>query len=186
MTACRIFSLVGLTFFVALLSFAGCRKSALAPQRNPVQVPPPERFPQEGDSVSVIDDVKFTISPYFWQDFMPTIPPGGPPFFLCLEIKVKNYTGKPLRGFTAWMTTLYYFGTQEVFHTFQLIPGAETQSEETLLPQEEKTLTYTNDRKSTFSPQIEQGTKLYGRIMVRWNGKIYLLTSPPASVAYTY
>jgi len=186
MTACRIFSLVGLTFFVALLSFTGCRKSALAPDRDLVEVPPPERFPQEGDSVTVIDGVKLTVTPYFWQDFMPTIPPGGPPFFLCLEIKVKNYTEKPLRGFTAGMTTLYYFDTQKVFYTFQLIPGAETKAEETLLPQEEKTLTYTNDRKSTFSPQIEQGTKLYGRIMVKWNGKTCLLSSPPAGVVFTY
>lgn len=186
MTSGRIFSLIGLMFFVALLSFTGCRKSALAPQRDLVEVPPRERFPQEGDSVVVIDDVKLTITPYFWQDFMPRIPPGGPPFLLCFEIQIKNCTGKPLRGFTAWMTTLYYSDTQKVFRTFQLIPGAKTQAEETLLPREEKTLAYTNDRKSTFSPQIEQGTKFYARILVKWNGKIYLSSSPPAGVIFTY
>jgi hypothetical protein len=186
MTPGRIVSLVGLIFLVALLSFTGCRKSALAPQRDLVRVPPPEKFPEEGGSVPVIDDVKLNITPYFWQDFMPTIPPGGPPFLLCFEIQIKNRTGKSLRGLTAGMTTLYYSYTQEVFHTFQLIPGAESEAEETLLLQEEKTLAYANVRKSTFSPQIEQGTKFYGRILVKWNGKIYLLSSPPASLVYTY
>jgi len=175
-----------LVLFLGLLSFSGCKESTLGPESDLAEILPQERCPQEGDSVVVTDGVKITVTPYFWQDFMPTIPPGGPPFFLCFGIKVKNYAGKPLRGFTALIATLYYPDTQKVFHTFQLVPDAGTRTEETFLPGEEKTLSYTNDRKRVFSPHIEQGTKLYGRIMVKWNGKTCLLSSPPAGVVFTY
>lgn len=181
-----IFSLSFLILCAVFLNFSGCEKSTVIPEIGLIEVPPPERFPQEKDSIMVIDDVKFTISSYFWQDFMPAIPPQGPPFFISFGIKVKNLTGRPLRGLAASHSTLYYFDTQRVFRSFRLIPGADTKAEQTILPGEEKALTYTNDRSEIFSPEIEQGTRLYGRIMVRWNGRTCLLTSPPAGVSYTY
>jgi hypothetical protein len=175
-----------LLLFGVFLSFCGCEKSAFTPENDLVEVPPPEKAPQEKDSIDVIDDIKFTISPYFWQDFMPTIPPGGPPFYLKFKIEIKNYTEKPIKGFSALMTTLYYLDTQEVVHNFWLIPSGNTQPEETILPGEEKILIYTNAREEIFSPKIEQGTELFGRILVKWNEVKHLLTSPPAGVVYTY
>lgn len=182
----KIFTFIVLVLFSLFLGFGGCKKSALTPEADLVKVPSPEKLPQEKDSVVVIDDLKFTISSYFWQDFMPMIPPKGPPFYLNFKIEIKNNSRRPIKGFTALTTTLYYLETQKIFHGFGLIPAADTKPEETILPQERKTLIFTNDREEIFSPQIERGTKLYGRIMVKWNGKKYLLTSPPAGVTYTY
>jgi len=164
----------------------GCKKLALTPEAELIEVPPSERLPQERDSVMVIHDLKFSISSYFWQDFMPMIPPEGPPFYLHFRIEVKNNSGRPIKGLTALAATLYYLETQKIFHSFRLIPTANTQPAETILPKEGKTLIYTNDREEIFSPQTEQGTKFYGRIMVRWSGKTHLLTSPPAGVGYTF
>ena len=182
----NIFAFVVLILFSLFLGFGGCKKSALISEVDLIEVPPPEKLPQEKDSVIVIDHVKLTISSYFWQDFMPIIPPKGPPFYLNLAIEIENNSTRPIQGFTVLMTTLYYLDTQKIFHGFRLIPAGNTQPEETILPQERKTLIYTNDREEIFSPQIERGAKLYGRIMVKWNGERYLLTSPPAGVAYTY
>lgn len=185
----RFFNFFFFTFLVlysVFLLLGGCQKSTLIPENNVAQVPPPLTFPQEKDSVMVIDDVKFTISSYLWQDFMPMIPPDGPPFYLNLEIEIQNNSGKEIRDFSALMITLYYPDTQTIFHDFKLIPAANTKPEEIILPQERRTLSYTNEREEIFSPQIEKGIKLYGRIMVKWNGKEYLLTSPPQEVIFTY
>jgi hypothetical protein len=181
----RFLVLVVLILFYVLL-WNGCERSITPSKNNFMEIPPAERSPQEKDSVFVIDDIKFKISVYFWQDFMPRVPPGGPPFYLNFKIYVHNLTERPIRGFSAPVATLYYSETQSLFHSFRLIPVATTQPEETILPQEKKRLIYTNDREEIFSPQVEQGTKLYARIMVMWNGKKHLLTSPPAGVAYTF
>ena len=182
----NIFSLSLLILCAVFLNFNGCEKSPVTPETHLIKVPPPERFPQEKDSIMVIDDVKLTISPYFWQDFMPAVPPQGPPFFVSFEIEVKNCTGEPLIGFAALVTTLYYSDTQRAFRSFRLTPVADTKTEQTILPGQEKRLAYTNDRTQIFSPEIEQGTKLYARIMARWDAEIHLLTSPPAGVGRTY
>ena len=181
----RFFVLVVLILFYVLL-WNGCERSITPSKTDLMEIPPAERSPQEKDSVIVIEGIKFKISAYFWQDFMPKTPPGGPPFYLNFRIYVHNLTGRPVRDFSAHVTTLYYSETQSLFHTFKLIPVASTQPEETILPQEKKTLIYTNDREEIFSPQVEKGTKLYARIMVIWNGKKHPLTSPPAGVAYTF
>ncbi len=181
----RLFTLIILMLFYVFLG-NGCERSIPPSKTDLLEIPPAERFPQEKDSVFVINDIKFKISPYFWQDFMPLVPPEGPPFYLNFKIEVQNLAGRPMRDFSAIIATLYYFDTQNLFHSFKLIPTASTQPEETILPQEKRTLIYTNDRNEIFSPRIEQGTKLYARIAVRWDGEQHLLTSPPASVAYTY
>lgn len=181
----RLFtSLVVILFFVLLWN--GCERSVPPSKTELLEIPPAERSPQEKDSVFVINDIQFKISPYFWQDFMPLVPPEGPPFFLNFKIEIHNLTGKHVNGFSALIAALYYFDTQHLFQSFKLIPTASTQPEETISPLEKKTLIYTNDRNEIFSPQIEKGTKLYARIVVRWDGEKHLLTSPPASVAYTY
>jgi len=182
----NFFFFIFLVLCSVFLLLGGCQKSTLIPEDNAAQVPPPLTFPQEKDSVMVIDDVKFTISTYFWQDFMPVIPPDGPPFYLNLRIEIQNNSQKAVKDFSAFTITLYHLDTQEILHGFRLIPALNTKPEETILPQERKTLTYTNDREEIFSPQIEQGIKLYGRIMVKWNGKEHLLTSPPQEVTFTY
>ena len=134
----------------------------------------------------MIDGIRFKIYPYFWQNFMPMVPPAGPPFYLNFKIEVQNLTGRPITSFSALFTSLYYVDTQKLFHSFRLMPTANTQPEETILPQEKKTLIYTNDREEVFSPQVEQGTKLYARIMATWDGKKHVLTSPPVNVVYAY
>ena len=182
----NVFFFTFLAIYSVFLFLSGCQKSTLPPEIDVVQIPPPQTFPSEKDSVTVIDDVKFTISSYFWQDFMPMVPPDGPPFYLNLKIEIQNNSQKTVKDFSALTITLYHLDTQEVFHGFRLIPSVNTKPEETILPQERKTLIYTNDREEIFSPQIEQGIKLYGRIMVKWNGKECLLTSPPQEVIFTY
>lgn len=185
MNYCRFFTLIILILFCVLL-WNGCERSTHPSKTDLMEIPPAERFPQEKDSVFAINGIRFKISPYFWQDFMPMVPPGGPPFYLNFKIEIQNLTGKPMRSFSAFVTTLYYVDTQKLFQSFRLIPAANTQPEETILPQEKKILIYTNDRKEVFSPHIEKGTKLYARIMVMWDGKKHLLISPPVSVVYTY
>jgi len=171
---------------VFLFFFSFCKKVQITKSEVSVPIPPPEKSPGIGDSTVVIDDVEFVIKSYFWQDFMPMIPKKGPPFYLLFKLKITNKKEKELVDFCAVKTTLYYEQTNQQFHSFYLIPTAGTKPKEKILPGQTKNLEYTNDRSEVFSPKIEQGTKLYAQILLSWNRKEHILTSPPSGVEYTY
>jgi hypothetical protein len=175
-------------FFISLgLSFlSGCKGGGVIKNGDKSEVPPPERIPLPADTAEVLGGIKIIISGYFWQDFMPVIPPEGPPFCILFKFKVTNNSQSKIENFSATLITLYYDKTKDRFYTFKLISSANTKPQEEILPKETKYLEYTNDRAEKFSPQLEEGTKLYGRILVSWNGEEHIFTCPPIPVVFTY
>ncbi len=169
-----------------ILLFFFCRSGKITKNDVIFHILPPEKSPVIGDSIVVIDDVEFVIKSYFWQDFMPLIPKKGPPFYLSFRLIITNNSEEEIADFYAVKTTLYYQEANQQFHSFYLIPAASTKPKEKILPGQTKSLEYTNDRSEAFSPEIEQGTKLYGQILLSWDGKEHILTSPPSKVEYTY
>ncbi len=149
------------------------------------QVPPPEEPPTDVVAPIQVDNVVFEANAIFWQNFMPIIPPEGPPFYLVLEITVKNWGNVPLTGLTAVRTTIYFADTTRALHTFQLEPLDSVNN--SIKPGEIKNLEFTNDRSTIFSPDLEEGTKLYARIQVCWGSEqAVILTTPLAPVEFTY
>jgi len=177
---CVFFLLLGLSFL------SGCKGGEVIKNGDKSEVSPPERIPLPADTAEVLDGIKIIISGYFWQDFMPVIPPEGPPFYILFKFKITNNSQSKIDDFSASLATLYYDKTKDRFHTFKLIPSANTKPLEEILPKETKYLEYTNDRAEEFSAQIEEGTKLYARILVSWDGKENIFTSPPIPVVFTY
>lgn len=177
---CIFFLLLGLFFL------SGCKGRNVIKNGDKLEVPPPERIPLPADTAEVLGGIKIIISGYFWQDFMPVIPPEGPPFYILFKFKITNNSQSKIDDFSASLATLYYDKTKDRFHTFKLIPSANTKPLEEILPKETKYLEYTNDRAEEFSAQIEEGTKLYARILVSWDGKENIFTSPPIPVVFTY
>jgi hypothetical protein len=177
---CIFFLLLGLFFL------NGCKGRNVIKNGDQAEIPPPEKIPLPTDTAEVLGGIKVIISGYFWQDFMPIVPPEGPPFYILFKFKITNNSQSKIENFSANLATLYYDKTKDRFYTFKLIPAGNTKPKEEILPKETKYLEYTNDRTEKFSPQIEEGTKLYGRILVSWEGKEHIFTSPPIPVVFTY
>lgn len=149
------------------------------------QVPPPDEPPTDEVAPIQVDYLVFEANVVFWQNFMPIIPPEGPPFYLVLEITVKNYGNIPISGFTAIKTTVYFAATTRALHTFQLEPLDSANN--SIHPGEIRKLEFTNERSTIFSPDLEEGTKLYARVLVRWESdQAVILTTPLAPVEFTY
>ena len=149
------------------------------------QVPPPEEPPTDEVVPLQVENLELEASATFWQNFMPIIPPEGPPFYLVLELTVTNYGPTTISGFKAVRTTVYFANSKDVLHTFQLEPlDPENNS---IHPGETITFEFTNERTTIFSPDLEEGTKFYARILVSWKPEhTEILTSPPVSVEFTY
>lgn len=149
------------------------------------QVPPPDEPPTDVIPPIQADNMVFEANAIFWQNFMPIIPPEGPPFYLVLEITIKNLGSIPITGLTAVRTTVYFAATTRALHTFQLEPLDSVNN--SIQPGEIRKLEFTNDRSTAFSPDLDEGTKLYARILVRWEiEQAVILTSPLAPVEFTY
>ncbi|OGC77623.1 MAG: hypothetical protein A2Z27_03085 [candidate division Zixibacteria bacterium RBG_16_50_21] len=146
---------------------------------------PPKKAPAEGDTLQTVDGVSLKVELYLWQNFMPGPQTSGPPFYVSLQLEVKNNSNKKLVGFKPKIITLYTENTKTPLHTFKLVsddPKAPT----VVNPQETEYFTYTNDRSETFSPKLEKGSKFYGRILLVWNGRERIISTPPVAVEFTY
>jgi len=149
------------------------------------EVKPPDKFPTLADTLQVVEKITFKIDLYLWQNFMPGPEESGPPFYISLQLSVKNNDKKKVVGLKAIELTLYPENSKKPFHTFRLVsedPDAPVE----IKPTQEEYFTFTNDRREIFSPKLDQDSKFYARIKVVWNGKERILTSPVVGVESTY
>ena len=164
----------------------GCKKNQAIRQGEVLKVPPPQKPATETDSIKVIDNVKFEVTPYFWVNLLPTLPSEKPPFYLSLQIKITNNSTQEITDFSALAISLYNAGSSLEFHSFLLVPVEKTQLKEKIPIGETKILNYTNDRTEVFSPQIDKKMKLYGRVLINLNETQQVLTTIPTPVEFTY
>ena len=149
------------------------------------EVKPPDKFPTAADTLQVIEKVSFRTELYLWQNFMPGPDESGPPFYVSLQLTLKNNDKKKMVGFRATELTLYPENSKEPFHTFKLV-SEDSQSPVEIKPGKEEYYTFTNDRSEVFSPRLEKDSKFYARIKLVWNGKVRFLTGPVVGVEFTY
>lgn len=169
-------------FLATLAIFLSCA----AKNQNLGSVPPPDKFPTEKDSVQILDKIKFSPTLYLWQDFMPKMNGGSPPFYLTLDMKLENNSNKVIKNLRVEKLTLYYDRTKKELHTFDLECLNEDSVVAEIAMQESKEMNFTNDRSKVFSPQLKEGDKFYARILVWWNGKKKIINSVPVEVQFTH
>ncbi|TFH00550.1 MAG: hypothetical protein E4H14_19535 [Candidatus Thorarchaeota archaeon] len=115
---------------------------------------------------------------------MPFVPEEGPPFGTIIGVFVTNTGNTTVSNFEAVRTTIYFHNNSMPLVTLNLIfVGDSTQINQG----ESRILMFTHDRESIFSPNIEEGTVLYSRILIRWGDNIEeILTTAPSAVYFTY
>ncbi len=166
-------------------AWSGTRK-APSPSKPPAPVPTSKRIPTPADSVVTINGLRLSFSLYLWQDLMPVVPPGGPPFHLSLEVTVKNQGNKPVNDFRLEKLSLYYDKSKKLFWTFRLASADTSAGALSIPPGAAETFAYSPANPGPKGEKIKEGTRLYGRAVGRVNGRRFTVSLPSAAVNFTY
>lgn len=151
----------------------------------PLQVPPPTHLPGADPEVFITGNLTAWAEAVYWQDFMPFVPPEGPPFLVVVDVNVTNKGTSTISGLEIPRLTIYFDGTRTPLATLSLHVVSSELSE--IGPGESFVIQLTNDRDTVFSPSIEEGTALYSRVLLEWEiGNTMILTTPPSTLFYTY
>ena len=120
----------------------------------------------------------------YWQDFMPSIPEEGPPFYMIVYVNVTNTGSTTVTNFDVPQVTVYFSNNTPLI-TLSLHQVVSDWSE--IGPGESFLIQLTNDRDTIFSPTIEEGALLYSKVLMRWGiGSEMILTTPPSELYYTH
>ncbi len=150
-------------------------------------IAPPDAPPTGVVDPVIVDDLQLSITAYFWQDFMPDIPPEGPPFYLVLRVKATNLGNTTVLGLNVFAVTVYFGDSLNVLHTFKIEPGLACCFDEfTVPPNRSELFEFTNDRETVFSPELDEGVILYARVQVVWDNGESIVTTAPAPLGFTY
>lgn len=150
-------------------------------------VAPPEEPPSGVVEPVLVGDLELTAAAYFWQDFMPEVPPEGPPFYLALRVNATNRGNTTVFGLNVHFVTVYFSDSVNILHTFKIQPGLACCFDEFTVPSNSSHLIeFTNDRETIFSPDLEEGIDLYARVHVVWDNGESLVTTAPVPLGFTY
>ncbi|MFW9887503.1 MAG: hypothetical protein ACFFER_04935 [Candidatus Thorarchaeota archaeon] len=150
-------------------------------------VAPPNEPPSQAVEPVIVDDLELTAIAYFCQDFMPEIPPEGPPFYLVIRVNATNRANTTVFGLNVHAVTVYFGGSRNVLHTFKIQPGLTCCFDEFTVPSNSSHLIqFTNNRETIYSPDLEEGIDLYARVYVVWDNGEAIITTPPVPLGFTY
>ncbi len=154
---------------------------------NPNQVPPPVEPPGDEPEIIINEGLAAWAEATYRQDFMPSIPEEGPPFYTRIWINVTNTGNTTVTNFHAVRVTIYFYSNSSPLVTLDLESSIQYFVWPEIRPGESAEFEYTNVRDSIYSPSIEEGTFLYSRVLTRWeNGNEMILTTPPSALLYTH
>ncbi|MHA2064967.1 MAG: hypothetical protein ACXABY_11390 [Candidatus Thorarchaeota archaeon] len=150
-------------------------------------VAPPDEPPSGAVEPVIVDDLQISATAYFWQDFMPAVPPEGPPFYLVIRVNATNLGNTTVFGLDVFTVTVYFGDSLNILHTFKIEPGLSCCFDEfSVAPNNTELFEFTNDRETIFSPEIEEGTSLYAQVQLVWDTGQAVLTTPPALLGLTH
>ncbi|MFX1415306.1 MAG: hypothetical protein ACFFC0_00780 [Promethearchaeota archaeon] len=150
-------------------------------------VPPPDDPPSEVVDSITVDGLGLAASAFFWQDFMPSIPPEGPPFYLVIRVNVTNNGTSAVFGLDVSRVSVY-FNNLSLLYTFEIEPAVSCCSDEfSVAPGHTEIFEFTNNRETVFSPDLAEDTKLFAQVLLIWdsNGQA-ILTTPLVPLLYTH
>jgi hypothetical protein len=156
--------------------------SGITPQVIPPQLPP------VGEMEPILaNDLKLVASVYIWQDFLLLEPHEEPPLNLIIRVNVTNLGNATVFGFNVPKVTLYYGESLTSLNTFMTSPGLACCFDEfSIAPGNTEIFQFTNDRETIFSPELEEGTVFYARLLVVWDpDSEAVLTTAPVPLDFT-
>lgn len=155
--------------------------------QDPLQVPPPDSPPSQDPDIYKDDNVELWAEAEFSQDFMPAIPPEGPPFYVFIKINITNTGNSTIIHPYASRATVYYNDTLDPLVTLNLTSAIQYFKEVEIRPGESIVMEFINDSSEIFSPTIDEGTVLFARVVFAWgDGFEQILTTPPNALLYTH
>ncbi len=171
-----VVSIVGVGIIAVLLNEPSLR-----------QVPPPNTLPDDEIQIVSSGGLLIWAEAEYWQDFMPTIPPEGPPFYLVIRINITNIGDSIITDIFAPRVTIYYNSTFQSLVTFNLTTVLQYFAPLSISPGESTVIEFTNDRSTIFSPSIEEGSVLYSQVLFSWEGgNEAILTTTPNGLQFTH
>ncbi|UCH03378.1 MAG: hypothetical protein JSW05_07200, partial [Candidatus Thorarchaeota archaeon] len=149
-------------------------------------VPPPDEPPSEVVDNITAGTLELAASAFFWQDFMPAVPPDGPPFYLVIRVNVTNHGNVTVFSLDVPRVSVY-FRNLTLLHTFEIEPGVSCCSDEfSVAPGHTEIFEFTNKRESIFSPEVAEDTELFARILLTWDSDSQaIITTAPVPLLYT-
>jgi hypothetical protein len=154
---------------------------------SPSQVPPPSSPPGNESEIVTAGQLVVWAEAEFSQDFMPAIPPEGPPFHSFIKINITNTGDTHIWDINAHRITIYYNGTLEPLVTLNITTVAQFLIPVNVGPGQSIVVDYINLSDEVYSPTIEEGTGLYGRVLFTWSGTLEaILTTAPSALYFTH
>ncbi|MHA2071898.1 MAG: hypothetical protein ACW985_08945 [Candidatus Thorarchaeota archaeon] len=151
------------------------------------QVTPPQQPPLGEVDPILADDLELVASIYIWQDFLLLEPHEEAPLNLIVRINVTNLGEDPIFGLNVPIVTLYFGESLTSLNTFMTSPGLACCFDEfSIAPGNTEIFQFTNDRETVFSPDLEEGTIFYARLLVEWDPDYEaVLTTSPVPLDFT-
>ncbi|MHA1908750.1 MAG: hypothetical protein ACW98Y_15730 [Candidatus Thorarchaeota archaeon] len=157
------------------------------PSPSPSQIPPPSSPPGNETEIVTAGNLTVWAEAQFSQDFMPAIPPEGPPFYSFISINITNNGEESVSDISAHRITIYYNNSLNALVTLNITTVNQFFAPISVSPGESTVIDFINLSNEIYSPTIDQGTGLYGRILFSWNGnQDTILTTVPTSLLFTY
>lgn len=160
--------------------------AALLSNVVPQQVPPPDSLPDETVDIVTSGDLRIWAEAVYWQDFMPSVPPEGPPFYTVITVNITNDGDVTITDIFAPRVTIYYNSTFNALVTLNLTTVNQYFAPLSVSPGESVEIEFTNVRSTIFSPSIDEGTALYSRVLFHWENGETILTTVPTELSFTY
>jgi hypothetical protein len=150
---------------------------------DPLRIPPPSIPPDEAVEKTTLDGIEVWAEASYWQDFMPSIPEEGPPFYAAVRVHIINTGNTTIADFNAFRMTIYYNGTIIPLVTLALVPVEDCPQ---INPGDNMVIEFTNSREQIYSPSINEGSGLYSCILATWSSGVdIILTTSPSALFYT-
>jgi hypothetical protein len=154
---------------------------------SPSQVPPPLSPPGNETEIVTAGQLSVWAEAEFSQDFMPAIPPEGPPFYSFIKINITNTGDTTVNDLMANRITIYYNNTLTPLVILNITTVAQYFAPLSISPGESMVIDFINLENEIYSPTLDEGTGFYGRILFTWDGgQETILTTTPSALMFTY
>ncbi len=150
-------------------------------------LPPPTTTPGPDPEVITDGGVELWAEAEFWQDYMPAIPPEGPPFHALVGINITNNGDTTVTDIGVAQATIFLYETGQPIVSINMTTAACYFVPIEIRPGESIYIDFINPSGEIVSTTLEEDTMLYARVMFVWgNGYQQILTTPPAALYYTH
>ncbi|MFW9847578.1 MAG: hypothetical protein ACFFF4_00455 [Candidatus Thorarchaeota archaeon] len=154
---------------------------------SPSQVPPPSSPPGNNIQIVTAGQLAVWAEAEFSQDFMPVVPPEGPPFHTFIKINITNNGDETVNGLMAHRITVYYNNTLNALVTLNITTVNQYFAPISISPGESTVIEFINLSNEIYSPTLDEGTGFYGRILFTWSGvQETILTTAPSALLFTF